>query len=119
MDIRHEHDSVGNLDVPSDAYYGVHSQRAVVNFPMTGEKLHIEQINGGIGIGGAFVRRLLLCRFAFRRLGLIRPFIGLSALPFYALALDKTDYLNNLYGLLTNYPYIVSEFHLIPHLYGF
>ena len=44
MDIRHEHDSVGNLDVPSDAYYGVHSQRAVVNFPMTGEKLHIEQI---------------------------------------------------------------------------
>lgn len=44
MELRQEHDSVGSIAVPSHAYYGVHSQRAAVNFPMTGEKLHIEQI---------------------------------------------------------------------------
>src|SRR4051794_25924020 len=33
---RIEHDSLGDLRVPSDAYYGVQTVRAVENFPITG-----------------------------------------------------------------------------------
>ena len=36
---RSEHDLLGNRDVPSDAYWGVHTLRAVENFPITGQKL--------------------------------------------------------------------------------
>ncbi|MEW2293046.1 aspartate ammonia-lyase [Streptomyces sp. NPDC006743] len=34
---RTEHDMLGAVDVPADAYYGAHTARAVVNFPITGE----------------------------------------------------------------------------------
>lgn len=37
---RVEKDYVGERQVPAHAYYGVHSLRAVENFPMTGRKLH-------------------------------------------------------------------------------
>ena len=33
---RREHDSLGERDIPADAYYGVQTQRAVENFPMSG-----------------------------------------------------------------------------------
>ncbi|WP_372411395.1 aspartate ammonia-lyase [Streptomyces luteireticuli] len=33
---RTEHDLLGDRDVPADAYYGVHTLRAVENFPITG-----------------------------------------------------------------------------------
>src|SRR5947209_1947215 len=36
MKTRTEHDSLGDLEVPVDAYYGVQTQRAVVNFPISG-----------------------------------------------------------------------------------
>ncbi|MGW5022761.1 aspartate ammonia-lyase [Streptomyces cacaoi] len=36
---RTEHDMLGDIDVPSDAYYGAHTARAVANFPLTGETL--------------------------------------------------------------------------------
>jgi aspartate ammonia-lyase len=38
---RSEHDLLGHLDVPADAYYGVHTARAVDNFPISGIKLAI------------------------------------------------------------------------------
>ncbi|MYR55672.1 aspartate ammonia-lyase, partial [Streptomyces sp. SID625] len=34
---RTEHDMLGDVAVPADAYYGAHTVRAVVNFPLTGE----------------------------------------------------------------------------------
>ena len=34
--MRLEHDLLGNLEVPKDAYWGVHTARAVENFPITG-----------------------------------------------------------------------------------
>ncbi|ALG83828.1 aspartate ammonia-lyase [Gordonia phthalatica] len=37
--VRSEHDLVGDLDVPVDAYYGVHALRAAHNFPITGRPL--------------------------------------------------------------------------------
>ncbi len=36
MTTRTEKDSLGSLTVPSDAYYGVQTQRAVANFPISG-----------------------------------------------------------------------------------
>ena len=36
LETRSEHDLLGYRDVPADAYYGVHTLRAVENFPITG-----------------------------------------------------------------------------------
>ena len=36
MTTRIEKDSMGPLEVPADAYYGVQTQRAVTNFPISG-----------------------------------------------------------------------------------
>jgi aspartate ammonia-lyase len=41
---RTERDSLGPLEVPADAYYGVQTARAVANFPISGERLHIEMV---------------------------------------------------------------------------
>ena len=41
---RTEKDSLGSLEVPADAYYGVQTARAVANFPISGERLHIEMV---------------------------------------------------------------------------
>lgn len=38
---RSEHDLLGNRDIPVDAYYGVHTLRAVENFPITGIPISI------------------------------------------------------------------------------
>ena len=32
--VRTEHDSLGSLAVPADAYYGIQTQRAIENFPL-------------------------------------------------------------------------------------
>ena len=41
---RIEKDSLGPLEVPADALYGVQTARAVANFPISGERLHREMI---------------------------------------------------------------------------
>ncbi|NWL10812.1 aspartate ammonia-lyase [Paenarthrobacter nitroguajacolicus] len=37
--LRSEHDLLGDRDVPADAYWGVHTLRAMENFPITGQPL--------------------------------------------------------------------------------
>jgi aspartate ammonia-lyase len=39
--MRREHDSLGDLDVPADAYRGVHTGRALTNFPISGRAISI------------------------------------------------------------------------------
>jgi aspartate ammonia-lyase len=41
MNYRTEHDLLGNREVPSDVYYGVHTLRALENFPITGTAISI------------------------------------------------------------------------------
>ena len=36
---RSDHDLIGDRDIPSDAYWGVHTLRAVENFPIAGTTL--------------------------------------------------------------------------------
>ncbi len=35
-EMRIEHDSMGEVQVPAEAYYGAQTQRAVENFPISG-----------------------------------------------------------------------------------
>ncbi len=53
--VRSEHDLLGDRDVPATAYWGVHTLRAVENFPITGQT---------IGSWPAFVRALALVKQA-------------------------------------------------------
>ncbi|HJV00890.1 MAG TPA: lyase family protein, partial [Burkholderiaceae bacterium] len=39
MTTRSEHDLLGDRDVPADAYWGVHTLRAIENFPITGQTI--------------------------------------------------------------------------------
>ena len=41
MNMRREHDLIGNRDIPQDAYYGVHTLRALENFAITGTSISI------------------------------------------------------------------------------
>lgn len=38
--MRTEHDFLGKLDVPASAYWGIHTQRAISNFPISGLKVN-------------------------------------------------------------------------------
>ncbi len=64
-DVRMEHDSMGELAVPADALWGASTQRAVLNFPISGQPMPREfiralglvkaaaaQVNGDIGLLG-------------------------------------------------------------------
>ncbi len=64
-DVRTEHDSMGELEVPADALWGAQTQRAVLNFPVSGQPLPREfiralglvkaaaaQVNGDLGLLG-------------------------------------------------------------------
>jgi fumarate hydratase class II len=44
-DFRVEHDSMGQVRVPANAYYGAQTQRAIENFPISGEPLPPELIH--------------------------------------------------------------------------
>ncbi len=48
MDYRIEKDSLGELKVPVNAYYGVQTQRAVENFPISGIKPHADWIKATV-----------------------------------------------------------------------
>ncbi|PMP94312.1 MAG: aspartate ammonia-lyase, partial [Thermodesulfobacterium geofontis] len=44
VQFRVEKDFLGELEIPKEAYYGVHTQRALENFPLSEEKVHRELI---------------------------------------------------------------------------
>ncbi len=52
---RSEHDLLGNVEVPSTAYWGVHTLRAIENYPISGQP---------IGASSALVRALALVKEA-------------------------------------------------------
>ncbi|HUI31293.1 MAG TPA: aspartate ammonia-lyase [Candidatus Acidoferrales bacterium] len=61
MDYRIEKDSLGELRVPVNAYYGVQTQRAVENFPVSGIKPHPDWIKATVLVkkGAAIVNNKL------------------------------------------------------------
>ena len=65
---RLEHDCIGQMEVPANVYWGIHTQRAIGNFPVSGitDSLHPELIRAY-----ATVKRA--CAIANEELGLIDP----------------------------------------------
>lgn len=68
-DTRTEHDGLGQLEVPADAYWGIHTLRAVRNFPFSGHGLHPAFIR-------AFAQVKLACARANTRLGFMDQELG-------------------------------------------
>lgn len=64
MKTRMESDSIGYMEVPADAYYGVQSLRAMHNFPITNQRLHPEFIKN-------IARLKLACAITNRDAGLL------------------------------------------------
>lgn len=48
--MRIEHDSMGEVEVPASAYWGAQTQRAVENFPISGQRLPMSLIRGLVWI---------------------------------------------------------------------
>ena len=63
---RIEHDLIGDRAVPADAYYGIHTLRALENFPITGIPL---SVNRTLIVALASVKQA--AAMANRELGLI------------------------------------------------
>ena len=64
--MRTEQDSLGKLDVPDDALYGIHTARSIANFSTAGEPLPLELIC-------AIVKLKQACTAANAELGLLDP----------------------------------------------
>ncbi|MBI4476064.1 MAG: aspartate ammonia-lyase [Acidobacteria bacterium] len=50
MAFRTERDPLGELQVPSDAYYGIQTQRALDNFPISGLKAHPDLVTSTVQV---------------------------------------------------------------------
>ncbi|MDD4892012.1 MAG: lyase family protein, partial [Phycisphaerae bacterium] len=61
MNYRTEHDLLGSLDVPADALYGIHTLRAIENFPLAGRPVNSELIHafGAVKLAAAQTNRQL------------------------------------------------------------
>lgn len=64
MAMRREHDLLGELDVPAEALYGIHTQRAADNFRITGQPIHPELIR-------AIAQVKKACAITNQRIGLL------------------------------------------------
>ncbi len=53
---RKEKDSIGEMLVPADAYYGAHTKRSSLNFPISGLRLHSVLIDGMVYVKKAAAR---------------------------------------------------------------
>jgi len=53
---RTEKDPLGALEVPADAYYGVQTQRAIRNFPISGRRPDIDLVRAGVQVKKAAAR---------------------------------------------------------------
>ncbi len=55
-DTRTERDSLGPLEVPADAYYGVQTARAIANFPISGRRPDIALVRSAVQVKKAAAR---------------------------------------------------------------
>lgn len=69
MRYRVEHDLLGEMEVPEEAYYGINTLRAAYNFPITGRPVHRELIKAMVMVKKA-------AAMANMKLGLLKREIG-------------------------------------------
>lgn len=66
---RSEHDLIGELQIPTEAYWGIHTARAVTNFPLLGQPVHPELLTAL-----ALVKKA--CALANMKAGVLEERIG-------------------------------------------
>jgi aspartate ammonia-lyase len=54
--VRVEQDPLGSLEVPADAYFGVQTARAILNFPISGRRPDIALVRGAVQVKKAAAR---------------------------------------------------------------
>lgn len=64
--MRTESDSLGNLEIADDAFYGIHTLRSVNNFPCSGEKIHLYLIKGFLQVKLAAAETNYKCGLLFK-----------------------------------------------------
>ncbi len=64
--MRIEKDSIGEVELPDDAVYGIHSYRSNVNFPRSGEKIHPYLIKGYLQVKLAAAETNYKCGLLFK-----------------------------------------------------
>ncbi|MBU0716838.1 MAG: aspartate ammonia-lyase [Planctomycetes bacterium] len=69
MEYRTEHDTLGEVKVPRDAYYGAQTQRAVENFPVSGLRLPVPFVRAQAIIKRAAARANLAAGSLDREIG--------------------------------------------------
>ncbi|KKM10426.1 aspartate ammonia-lyase [Clostridiales bacterium PH28_bin88] len=69
MEYRLEHDLLGECRVPAEAYYGIHTLRAMENFPVSGQKTHPELIKAVALVKQAAAEANMAAGLLDRRLG--------------------------------------------------
>ncbi len=70
---RIESDSLGEMEIPADAYYGIHTRRAMFNFPLSGFRMHKRFIS-------AFAQVKEACAVVNMKLGYLDSRIGRAVL---------------------------------------
>ncbi|MDI3481529.1 MAG: aspartate ammonia-lyase [Tepidanaerobacteraceae bacterium] len=69
MEFRVEHDLLGERHVPEDAYYGIHTLRAMENFPITGRPIHKKLVMALVTVKKAAALANLELKFLPERIG--------------------------------------------------
>jgi aspartate ammonia-lyase len=64
--MRNEKDSLGELQIPDDAFYGIHSMRGKKNFPQTGERVNPYLIKGFFQVKLAAAETNYKCGILFK-----------------------------------------------------
>jgi len=64
--MRIEKDSLGELQIPDEALYGIHSLRSVQNFPKTGERINLYLIKGFLQVKLAAAETNYKCGLLFK-----------------------------------------------------
>ncbi len=64
--MRIEKDSLGELEIPDDAVYGIHSLRSLNNFPYSGEKIHPYIVKGFLQVKLAAAETNYKCGLLFK-----------------------------------------------------
>ena len=55
MNTRIERDALGDMEIPADAYYGIHTARSLQNFDVAGEILPLEIVHAVVRLKWACV----------------------------------------------------------------
>lgn len=66
---RIEHDALGSREIPAEVHWGIHTARAIENFPLAGRPVHPELVRAMLAVKAA-------CASTNRRIGALEPAVA-------------------------------------------